>query len=391
MPVPALVRDSWRRCAASGLDPDAAVPVVMVDDDLEDYRSTHPLAPALPVIRRLLVEHAVADDLVVAITDASGRLLWVEGQSGAVRRAERIHFLGGASWDEEHAGTNAPALALALGAPVRIRAEEHWSHQVQAWSCSASPVYDRRSGALLGALDVTGDSRAASGAVLALVRATAAAVEQELLLRDLRATGGIVLGEARSGIDALRVLGSETGTFAGVAGTKRLSLRHAEILLLLANHPEGLSAEELALALAERDLDPVTVRAEVSRLRRVPGLPEVLARPYRLCAPLATDATRVRGLLDRGLVAEAVRAYAGPILPRSQAPGVERLRDELAAEVRAEIVRCHDAPVLRTWAESPWAADDAEVWSAYAQALPAGGARDRVSARVKLLDSRLGV
>ena len=51
----------------------------------------------------------------------------------------------------------------------------------------------------------------------------------------------------------------------------RLSLRHAEILLLLARHPAGLSADELAVLLSDQVLSDVTVRAEVSRLRRIVG------------------------------------------------------------------------------------------------------------------------
>ena len=36
----------------------------------------------MPVIRRLLVEDAEADRMIVAVTDAGGRMLWVEGDAG---------------------------------------------------------------------------------------------------------------------------------------------------------------------------------------------------------------------------------------------------------------------------------------------------------------------
>ena len=41
--------------------------------------------------------------------------------------------------------------------------------------------------------------------------------------------------------------------------------------MLLQSFPDGLATEQLALMLAEDGLDPVTVRAEISRLRKDPG------------------------------------------------------------------------------------------------------------------------
>jgi hypothetical protein len=42
----------------------------------------------MPVIRRLLVADAEADRMFVAVTDATGRMLWVEGdpRCGPARR-----------------------------------------------------------------------------------------------------------------------------------------------------------------------------------------------------------------------------------------------------------------------------------------------------------------
>lgn len=167
--LPRQVKESWLRCQAAGLDPEAPPPVDLVA--LEEHRAAHPLAIAMPVIRSLLVEHASDEGLLVAVTDADGLLLWVEGASAVVRRAEGIHFTSGARWGESAAGTNAPALALALDSAVQIHSSEHWVRQVQPWSCSAAPLHDPVTGQLLGALDVTGDGRAVSSGALALAAA----------------------------------------------------------------------------------------------------------------------------------------------------------------------------------------------------------------------------
>lgn len=358
------------------MDPEAGGPEVdLADAALEAYRAEHPLARVMPVVRRLLTEYASADDMVVAVTDAEGRLLWVEGAPAVRGAAERMHFTAGARWDEAHAGTNAPGLALALDAPTRVEADEHWTRSVRPWSCSAVPLHHPATGLLLGCLDVTGDPRASAAGTLALVRATAAAVEQEILLQD---RGFRVIGDSRM----LTVLGSEPPAWDG----RPLSLRHAELLLLLLEHPDGLTARELAVLLAAADLDPVTVRAELSRLRRVVGAAVLCARPYRLLAPVCSDVARVRSALESGTVAAAVAAYTGPLLPRSQAPGVTEVRDALAWELRAAVLRSGSPGLVQRWASAPWGVDDLEAWRACAGSLPAGPHRDRIDARAARLD-----
>ena len=51
----------------------------------------------------------------------------------------------------------------------------------------------------------------------------------------------------------------------------QLTPRHSEILTLLARHPEGLSGEELALEIHGASVSAATIRAEMSRLRRLLG------------------------------------------------------------------------------------------------------------------------
>ncbi len=371
------VAGSWDRCLALGVDPEAdGPPVDLSDAELDAYRDAHPLAPAMPVVRRLLVEHATSDDLIVAVSDAEGRLLWVEGAPAVRSAAESMRFTAGARWDERHAGTNAPGLALALDTGVRVSAAEHWARTVRPWSCAAVPLHHPATGLLLGALDVTGDSRAATAGTLALVRATAAAVEREILLQH---RGFRDLGTAAR---RLGLLGASQPTWDGAP----LSLRHAELLALLLRHPEGLATRDVAVLLADRDLDPVTVRAELSRLRRVVG-PDVLgARPYRLLARVDTDAGLVRRALDEGRLAAALDAYAGPLLPRSTAPGVVELREELAWELRSAVLGSRSPSLLERWTASPWAADDLEAWQACAAVLPTGPHRSRVAAHARRLD-----
>ena len=86
--VRSVVRDSWLRSVERGIDPDSVdQPSLLTGVDLEEYRSGHPMALIRPVVRKLLVEDAADDGLLVAISDERGRLLWVEGDHSARDRA----------------------------------------------------------------------------------------------------------------------------------------------------------------------------------------------------------------------------------------------------------------------------------------------------------------
>ncbi|UYM06748.1 GAF domain-containing protein [Solicola gregarius] len=335
-----IVLDSWRRSLRHGVDPETpAAPVRLADDALETLRREHPLGAMMPVIRKLLVDSATDAGLLVAVSDNEGRMLWVEGHAGLRSRAEGMHFIEGADWSEAAVGTNAPGTALALDDAVAIFGAEHLARPVTPWSCSAAPIHDPATGGILGVLDVTGGDEVASAQSLSLVRATVAAVESELRFLGLMTepTGYDAEPVATS---RLETLGLHCATLYDSHRLRRLSLRHSEILVLLADAPDGLTGDELAMALSGREHASVTIRAEMSRLRAVLGSVELASRPYRLESELRTDIHDVRELLDEGDVEAAEAAYRGPVLPQSSAPGVVAVREELAARVgQAQVAR----------------------------------------------------
>lgn len=86
-PVRAVVGASWRRSARARVSPDDAPAVELGPDELGPYRAAHPLARAMPVIRELMGAYATDGEHLLAVCDAHGRLLWVEGHTAARRRA----------------------------------------------------------------------------------------------------------------------------------------------------------------------------------------------------------------------------------------------------------------------------------------------------------------
>ncbi|PYC64276.1 hypothetical protein C7C46_33005, partial [Streptomyces tateyamensis] len=135
------------------------------------------------------------------------------------------------------------------------------------------------------------------------------------LVRPLTGSAGAVgeqTADARLVLDLSRSDHPEVSVRGGAGDwSHQLSPRHAELLLLLATHQAGRTAAQLAEALFGDPGRTVTVRAELSRLRRyLGGLLE--HRPYRFAESVQVEVVR------------PVDPYQ--LLPSSSAPGIRRLR-----------------------------------------------------------------
>jgi hypothetical protein len=74
------------------------------------------------------------------------------------------------------------------------------------------------------------------------------------------------------------------------------------------------------------------------------------------------DVARMKGLLDRGAVRQAVECYDGPLLPRSEAPGVVREREAVDTWLRQAVMTADDGDVLWGWVQSMSGGDDLPAW-----------------------------
>ncbi|MBM7365662.1 GAF domain-containing protein [Gordonia hydrophobica] len=358
----AVISESWARAADAGVDPEHGT-----DDDpltfaaVQQRRAESGLADSLEAIVGGLSAVVTDSDNLVIVADASGHVLWRAGESRALRRADRLRFTEGASWTEKHVGTNAIGTALAAHRPVQVFSAEHFVRSHHAWTCTAAPIRDPRTGELLGVIDVSGPAPSIHPATLALVHSVALLTEAQLreqhraqldLLRSVGApivsrvgqpavvidqhgwvaavnqvpavariamsrplvAGRSVIGSlglcdvdplpggwlVRAAQNAdphgtvISVTAETDGSVSvhvesGAAGwTFRPSPRHLQIIELLADHPEGLTASALATELFGSPDRTVSARAEMSRLRK--HLRELLASsPYRF-----TESVQVR-------------------------------------------------------------------------------------------------
>ncbi|GAA2611023.1 GAF domain-containing protein [Actinomadura fulvescens] len=210
----------------------------------------------------------------------------------------------------------------------------------------------------------------------------------ELFLVRLPGPSGVPSGGSGSRPGAVRplltlsLLGTER-PHARLDGRRLpLSLRHAEIVALLALHPRGLNADRLSLELYGDAGNPVTIRAEIHRLRAQLG-ELVQAKPYRLACEVDADFLAVRRLLDEGDVASAVRLYRGELLPRSDAPAIRIERDELAVRLRRQVLDHGGTESLWSYAQTEPGRDDIEVLQRLDSVLPPGDPR-RVTVETRL-------
>lgn len=269
---------------------------------------------------------SIAEDagFVTAVTDESGTILWTCGGPTMRRRAERVNFAPGGRWDEQAMGTNALSLALRTGRPSSVFSAEHLVSALHGWVCYCAPVR-APDGRVLGVLDLSTTWDRSHPLAMSTVRTLASTVEARLTTEPHR--------PGRLRISCL-------GAARAVQGGRRLALRprQLEILALLALEPDGFSAERLRAALyGDRPVTSSTFKAEISHLRRALG-GGVSARRYALTVPVACDAVEVLRALEDGDTDAALRRYGGPLLPRSEAPGIEEWRTRLEVAVREAVL-----------------------------------------------------
>jgi len=376
-----LVARSWTRVMRLGLDPtrtNARDPLGRAE--VERRRRDSALSLVIDDIRAVLGSVADASRFITVVTDPDGVILWREGSARVLQQADSLGFSEGATWTEDHVGTNAIGTALAEAAPVQLFSAEHFEEGQIPWYCTAAPLHDPRTGELLGVVDVSGPAETVHPTTVALVGTAVKLAEASLWrwhekrLDALRTVavpvlaaasapgmvvddhgwvaavrglphldrvamptadgpvavpglglcvpeavpGGWLLRPGASGRAALR-LTLELDAHpprAVVAGTNvwvyPLSTRHAEVLLLLARSGRtGMDAAALSTALYGHVGSLVTIRAEVSRLRKAIG-GIVLARPYRLAPEVEVVLPDLAASpFAAGSTAPAVRALAG--------------------------------------------------------------------------------
>jgi sigma-54 dependent transcriptional regulator, acetoin dehydrogenase operon transcriptional activator AcoR len=171
---------SWRRCMVKGVDEqapgeDQIITAQELAQRLEKNRLL--LTHAEPEMLTLSEQIAHTRSLVI-LTDSEGVILRTRGE-GVEENEVRASLLPGASWSEEHRGTNAIGTALVERLPISVQGAEHFMAYHHSLSCSAVPIFAANNH-LVATLDVSNDLNAPQQHTLALVKMAAQMVENRL-------------------------------------------------------------------------------------------------------------------------------------------------------------------------------------------------------------------
>ena len=357
-----------------------------VEPAFYDYRDAHPMNHIRQVLEETVGDETVGSDSFVFITDERAGGLWVSDRDGyeAQTAAETLIVL----LSEESAGTTAPALALLHGTEMQVHGPEHYLRVLGNWWTAATPIRDETTGRLIGTVGVStvGDQTTAQPISLVALRSIVRLIEngRRTAVVDPSATTPSVGGPQviTCGPDAPHVVLADGTDHA-------LTRRQCEILVMLVWNPPGLSAEQLAIALSETALDPVTVRAEVSRLRAAVGADLLRSRPYRLDPSVGCDLLTVSADAAAGRPDRAVRVLAsGCILAHSAAPGLVEIVDEVVSDVGSAAVAAVDVATLEAWTSTVWGRHDDAAWRRLAALSDDPGAALRARGRASIIDRR---
>jgi transcriptional regulator of acetoin/glycerol metabolism len=275
---PLLLR-SWERSRAAGLQPEQAVRTD-AHSSAADLRQTlqhnHSLLAHARPVMEFLFEQLRHSQNVVVLADHKGTLIHTLGDATFLHQAQRVALTSGASWREEHRGTNAIGTALAENQAVAIVGAEHYLNGHAFLTCAAAPIVSAQ-GDLLGILDVSGDQRQGHPHTLGLVNTAARLIENQLLLADCKRllrvhlhTQPEGLGSVAEGIVVLSDAGLVVGANRAARALMQLratevghchwsSLADVQLPDLLAAHGRGA---QLPLSLRQRNGHLLYARAQ---------------------------------------------------------------------------------------------------------------------------------
>jgi transcriptional regulator with PAS, ATPase and Fis domain len=119
---------------------------------------------------------------MLALCDADGNVLATGGHPRVIEETAEFNLRIGGSWSEQAAGTNGIGTALAEGRPVQVIGADHYVAAFQRWVCTGAPIRHPISGETIAVIDVTGYRDKVQAHTFLAVQATAALIEQRLLL-----------------------------------------------------------------------------------------------------------------------------------------------------------------------------------------------------------------
>jgi transcriptional regulator of acetoin/glycerol metabolism len=177
------IERSWRRCLAKGVNansPSSLEVVTAQELAIKREQNRQLLTLARPEMETLNEQIAHTRNVVI-LTDDEGVILHSLGGHHLLKEEQRIALSAGASWHEDHRGTNAIGTVLVEQSALTVQGAEHFMAHHHSLSCSAVPIFGAKN-QLVATLDVSNDFNMSQQHTLALVKMAAQMIENRLFL-----------------------------------------------------------------------------------------------------------------------------------------------------------------------------------------------------------------
>jgi transcriptional regulator of acetoin/glycerol metabolism len=177
------IASSWQRCHNLSVDPlrplSRSIDRALLKEHL--FYNQRLVKIVRPVMERLY-DFVRNTGFQVVLSDETGFLLDVIGDSEVTSKTRSVELCPGGDWSESSKGTNAIGTAIFERKPVQVFASEHYCELNHFLVCSASPIFDA-DGKMVGVLDLSGDYHYANVHTLGMVVAAVGAIENQLRLQ----------------------------------------------------------------------------------------------------------------------------------------------------------------------------------------------------------------
>jgi transcriptional regulator of acetoin/glycerol metabolism len=332
--VPESVVDSWLHCLRLGRRPHqpACLDPVSRGRRGQVLARNHALLDAARAELHQLDDCLSGTPVKALLTDRRGVVVHAtpaRDHDGPLLRAACV----GRDLGEALLGTTAPGITARTGRACTVLGGEHFLDEVQVMHCAAAPIRDAR-GRLAGVLDLSIEGQPFAFDAAALVRMTAIAIENRLLVlqsQRLRVVGfqgrPPLLGTPLEGLAAL----ADDGTVAWVnrAGLNLLLPPGAQAQAMTAESLFGMTAPALFDVL--RRGAPQALRVPARNGLRLwvgvhavePAGTESEAPPTLLSAPAEPPARSLKDA-SRQVIEDALAQHGGNVAKTARALGVSR-------------------------------------------------------------------
>ncbi|MGH3634947.1 MAG: sigma-54-dependent Fis family transcriptional regulator, partial [Mycobacterium sp.] len=173
---------SWQRSRENHINIDRTVVPYS-----EDWDGQSPLLASSKLVLDTLQEQLGGEAVSMILTDKSGLVLDRRvTHHDLIAGLDAVSLAPGFSYAERFAGTNGIGTAINCGESVLIDGRAHYTEDLGQFSCAGVPIRHPIRGTLLGVFDLTAWTDAPGTILMALAKATAHQIEEEISARSGR-------------------------------------------------------------------------------------------------------------------------------------------------------------------------------------------------------------